>query len=346
MVTSVSLTISNSYKSGRQQSKLKRHHKGSSIRKVRFNSVGHLVTIAKTVKIHDLTSNSTLHTLKRDDGKPIQLYSVKPFGQNIVSAGDDDGALFAWDTRTPDKPIFSSYDCEQYISDIDGKYEARKLIVCTSGEGTLTAYDMRAMKMIEPQSELFETGFQCLKMVELNKKVVIGGEDGALYVFNHNEWAHTSGKFAISTDAQNRGKCSIDCIDVLPDETTFFVGCSDGKIRASTLWPHRTISEAVFCRKSPLESIHINQIEGRPEFVVCGENNIEIVHYEEKEDQDSSGSDTDSLNDQQETSTADGSAQKKTKAPSEDQRAAESEIDGEKSKKLKPDTEDYLNLFH
>lgn len=270
----------------------------------------------------------------------MQLYSVKPFGQNIVCAGDDDGALFVWDSRIPHQPIFSSHDCEQYISDIDGKYEARKLIVCTSGEGTLTAYDMRAKKMIEPQSELFEAGFQCMRMVDLNKKVVIGGEDGAIYVFNQNEWAHTSGKFSVSNDVQNRGKCSIDCLEVLPDESTFVVGCSDGKLRALTLWPHQVISETARCRKSPLESLHLNPIEGKSELLVCGENNIEIVSYQQKEDGGESDSDTSYSESVAEASAVSG----ETKTESIAERA--DSPNSERTKKLKPaDTEDYLNLF-
>lgn len=287
------------------------------------------------MKVHDLVANKTLTTIKRDSPSPVQLYSVKPFGQNIISAGDDDGALYVWDARIPHQPIFSSHDCEQYISDIDGRYEVRKLIVCTSGEGTLTAYDMRAKKMIEPQSELFEAGFQCLRMVDLHKKVVIGGEDGAIYVFNQSEWAHTSGKFAVGSDAQNRGKCSIDCLEVLPDETTFIAGCSDGRIRALSLWPHQIISESARCRKSPLESLHLNPAEGKSELLICGENNIEIVSFQEKE----SESDSDSSQNEGNTAVA---KETKTKVVNEH---ADS-VDDERPKKLKAeDTEDYLNLF-
>lgn len=237
------------------------------------------------MKIHDLTSDSTIHTLRRGEGATSSLYSVNPFSNNIISAGDDDGAVFVWDTRTPGEPIFSSQDCDQYISDIDGKYENRRLMLVTSGEGTLTAYDLRAKKMIEPQSELFEAGFQCMKLVEATKKVAIGAEDGAIYVFNHNEWAHTSGKFSIDNDAHNRGKCSIDCMEYIESSSTFLVGCSDGKLRALTLWPHQTIAETYLCRRSPLESIQLNPNGDLSQIVVCGENYINIVNIEEKDDE-------------------------------------------------------------
>lgn len=301
---------------------------------MRFTNDGQLVTIAKTVKLYDLVSNQISHTLKRNDELRTTFYSVKPFGSNIISAGDDDGGILVWDTRTPSEPIFTSNDCEQYISDIDGKFETRRLMLCTSGEGTLTAYDLRAMKMIEPQSELFEAGFQCMKVVDSNKKVVIGGEDGALYVFNHNEWAHTSGKFSISSDLQNRGKCSIDCMDTIFDDSMFLVGCSDGKMRSLTLWPHRVIEETVFCKRSSLESIHVNPNEGQTEMVISGDNYINLVEYQEKSDDDAED-DNESESEQTDSSLDDDMTKKESPKNHEDT-----------TKKLKPNTEDYLNIFN
>lgn len=319
---------------GLVKSKIRRHHKGSPIRKVRFNNEGHMVTIAKTVKVYDLASNETTCTLKRDDGKKVQFYSVKPFGHNIISSGDDDGGIFVWDKRTPNEPIFSAYDCEQYISDIDGKFETRRQMLCTSGEGTLTAYDLRAKKMIEPQSELFEAGFQCMKLDNDNKKVVIGGEDGALYVFNQNEWAHTSGKFAISSDVQNRGRCSIDCIDTIPGSSIYLVGCSDGKMRSIRLWPHQVISEKAFCGKSSLESIHVNQKSDRTQIVISGENLLNIVEYRERSDDES-----ETCSEQTDTSDEDdGSVRNVEEQDSLNQNPL-------RKKKFETDIEDYLNVF-
>ena len=273
------------------------------------------------MKIHDLEANTTIITLKKSESR---YYSVLPLGDSLISAGDDDGSLFVWDTRTPEAPVFFSKDCEQYISDIDGKYEAKRLIVCTSGEGTLTAYDLRANKMIEPQSELFEAGFQCVKLHEINKKTLVGGEDGAIYVFNQNEWAHTSGKFAIHEDARNRGKCSVDAIEVIPDTNTFMAACSDGRMRSFTLWPHQVLSETVLCKRSPLESIHVNPNETKSEFVVAGETHINIVQYNMKDESDSSGEDS---------------------SNSEERRKKSKQDTDPKAKKSATQSDDYLKVF-
>lgn len=298
--------------------------------------------------MHDLLANKTLHTLKRNDEARTQFYSVHPFGANLVSAGDDDGGIFVYDTRTPEKPVFTAHDCEQYISDIDGRFDARRMMVCTSGEGTLTAYDLRANKMLEPQSELFDAGFQCVKLLEANKKVVIGGEDGAVYVFNQNEWAHTSGKFAISSDLSNRGKCSIDCLDILPDNSTFVVGCSDGRMRSLTLWPHQVLGEAVVCRKSALESLHVNPNADKSQLVVCGENYIDFLKFEEKvekeddEDDDEDSGEDEESNDASKTTPTSSAA---TTEGSDESDAGESPPTDPKQKKLKLDLDEHLDIF-
>lgn len=294
-----------------------RHHKGAPIRRVRFDKDGRMVTIAKTVRIHDLDEKKTIQSLKRDDDEKTTLYSVMPFGNNFICAGDDLGKLFVWDTRAPEKTVFSARDCEQYISDIDGRYENRK-IVCTSGEGTLTAYDLRANKMIVPQSELFEAGFQCVKLVDVNKKVVIGGEDGAIYVFNQNEWAHTSGKFAISDDTQNKGKCSIESIDVLPDSSEFLAACSDGRIRSLTLWPHQILSETVVCKRNSLDTMQVSPHKDKFEVVVGGDKYLNLVAYEEREEMDVDEVEEEEVEQKQESKA---------------------------THVVKVDTEDYLNVF-
>lgn len=341
---------------------LRKHHKGSPIRRVRFDKNGHMITIAKTVKIHDLEANRTNHTIKRIDGDKTTFNAVLSLDSSIICAGDDAGKVFVWDTRTPtDTPVFSSSNCEQYISDIDGKYEARRMFVCTSGEGTLTAYDLRANKMIEPQSEVFEAGFQCVKMVDLNKKVVIGGEDGALYVFNQNEWAHTSGKFAISDDAQNRGKCSIEAIDVISSGSVFLVACSDGRMRSLTLWPHQVLSEKIVCKRRSLECLQVNPIEGKSEIIVGGENFLNLVTYEDKSeseaDEEESGdkmfksnasSSADSTNNSgdvsEEEERSEGTRGKTSAKPTQQRRPYEN--DKGSTKKAKKNNDDYLNIFN
>lgn len=296
-----------------------------------------MVTAAKTVKIYDLVTEKTTHMLKRDDGKPVPFYSMTAFKEHVISAGDDDGALFVWDTRTPNELVFSTYDCQHYISDIAGDYDVKKLIVATSGEGTLTAYDMRVKKMIEPKSEFFGAGFQCLKMLDLNKKLAIGAEDGAIYVFNQNEWAHTSGKFAVTDDLQNRGKCSIDCIDLMPDKSTLVVGGSDGKMRTVSLWPHEVLTEKSYCRRMPLESIHVHPKDGQSEILVSGGNYINIVKFEEPEDDDNA--------DKTETIAQVGTKNETEKRPA-DGSAHDTSSTRNQQKRPRTNFDDYLQVFN
>lgn len=295
-----------------------------------------MLTAARTIKVYDLESQTTSLKLKRESGNSTSLYSLTPFGNNIISAGDDDGGIFVWDTRSPDRVIFQSHDCEQYISDIDGIYETRRLLICTSGEGTLTAYDLRAMKMIEPQSELFDTGFQCLKLLSANKKIVVGAEDGAVYIFNQNEWGNTSGKHAITDDARNRGKCSIDCLEVVEDDSVFLAGCSDGKLRAFSLWPYNLLTEGLFCKRRSLESIHKHP--NKDTLIVCGENYMNFIDYTIGQEDSDEGEPPEAEISQgdQPTASDPSHGQKRCGASSDEQNLA---------KKAATNQEDYLNLF-
>lgn len=253
---------------------LKRHHKGTPIRRVRFDTNGRMITIARTVKVYDLETNTSTYKLIRDDDLKTSFYSLKSLANNFIAAGDDDGHLMVWDTRTSNnKPLFKASDCDQYISDIDAQYEGRRLIVCTSGEGTLTAYDMRNRKMIEPQSELFEAGFQCLRLDNLHKKVIVGGEDCALYIFNQDEWAHTSDKFALARN------CNIECLD-MNSESLIFAGCSDGRVRVARLWPHIIISS--YRARAPIDSVQAHS--ELQQLIACGENYLNVINYEEVEE--------------------------------------------------------------
>lgn len=266
---------------------LLKHHKGTPVRKVRFADDGSLVTSAKTVKIYDLATSTNKFMLKRNDDKNARFYSILLFDSSLVCAGDDEGEFFMWDTRTEgDRPVMQAKKCDQYISDMDADRN-KKIVMCTSGDGTLTAFDVRMKKMIEPQSELFEAGFQCLKYMELNEKVVVGGEDGSLYVFKNGEWGYTREKVPVTTLARSRGKsCSVDCIDILSG-TSIIVGCSDGRLRALNLYPHKILKESIISHKISVEALHVNP--NLNIIATCDENMINLIDYVEDADEDNDG---------------------------------------------------------
>lgn len=58
--------------------------------------------------------------------------------------GDDDGTVKLWDLREREsKPIFSLKEVDDYISGILTN-EAKKILLTTSGDGLLTAFNIGA----------------------------------------------------------------------------------------------------------------------------------------------------------------------------------------------------------
>ena len=162
---------------------LKRHHKGSPIRKVRFSGSELLVSAAKTLKILDL---NTGQVLRKIDNSGQKIYSMLIIDGYLLCIGDDSGLFKVWDYRIDRGIYMESNECEGYISDLDID-DSKRTVLATSGEGTLSAFNIRAKRM-EHQSELFDAGFQSVRYMEDKGKVVVGTEDGAINIFNVNEW--------------------------------------------------------------------------------------------------------------------------------------------------------------
>ena len=121
-----------------------------------------MLSAAKTIKVTDLNTQKVTRKIDNDKKK---IYSLLVADDYLVCAGDDEGNFKVWDYRV-DRPIHLSLrECDGYISDLDID-SSQRLVVASSGEGTLTAFNLRARRMEEPQSELFDAGFQCVRFAE------------------------------------------------------------------------------------------------------------------------------------------------------------------------------------
>lgn len=231
-----------------------------------------MFTAAKTVKITDLNTKQVVKKFENDKKK---IYSMLVADEYLVCIGDDEGSFKMWDYRT-DRPIHMDLkQCDQYISDLDIDSNLR-LVAATSGEGTLTVFNIRAKRMEEPQSELFDSGFQCVRFFENKKKVVVGTEDGVLNIFNNNEWGNISDRFPIRQN--NIGLNSIDCMELLDDDNDVFIfGSSDGTLQAASLFPHKPL-DVLHRGSASVECLDVNQLTKT--IVSVSENNVKIHQYE------------------------------------------------------------------
>lgn len=97
-----------------------------------------MVTCAKSIKIFDLNHSQLTNTLKGDMGK---IYSLLVIDHFLICAGDDEGRFKVWDYRMNGNCIMDLKECDDYISDLD--VNSRKIVVASSGEGTLSAFNIR-----------------------------------------------------------------------------------------------------------------------------------------------------------------------------------------------------------
>ncbi|XP_074593806.1 WD repeat-containing protein 55-like isoform X2 [Brevipalpus obovatus] len=119
---------------------LSKHHKGSSIRRIAFTANDHnLVTAAKTIKIFDLNHGKVLRKISAGTSK---IHALSVIDQYLLCAGDDEGCFRVWDYRENRGCLMEIKECDDYISDLDVDSD-RKIVVASSGEGTLSAFNVR-----------------------------------------------------------------------------------------------------------------------------------------------------------------------------------------------------------
>ena len=94
----------------------------------------------------------------------MPLYSLLVVNENIVASGDDDGELKVWDLRQ-NKTVMQLHECEEFISDmcIDNR---GRVLLATSGDGSLSAYDIRHHKL-KVKSETFDSEFLSCAIVKV-----------------------------------------------------------------------------------------------------------------------------------------------------------------------------------
>ncbi|KAH9400950.1 WD domain repeat-containing protein 55 [Tyrophagus putrescentiae] len=263
------------------------HHKGSSVRKLRFNEDGTLLfSAAKTVKVTDLTTSKVVRKIEDTEkgSKKKKIYSLLIADEYLLCVGDDEGGFTVWDYRTERPAHLRLSVCEGYLSDLDID-SARKIVVASSGEGTLTAFNLRAKRMEEPQSELFDAGFQTVRYLEEKGKVVVGAEDGALNLFNIGGWGNISDRFPVKKSSGGAGRnaeaVSIDCMEVLEsgegvDENLLVVGASDGTLQAK----HRSSSSSSSSTTlgEGIECVDVHQVAHR--VVATTGATVKLLSYE------------------------------------------------------------------
>nr|SVE93673.1 EOG090X07S3 [Scapholeberis mucronata] len=239
------------YKYGNEENELLHtlnHHK-KSCRVLSFNEDGSLLFSGskdKSVVICDTETMKPVQTLQKVHNSPI--YSLLCMDANIWASGDDDGVVKVWDRRrSAPKPVAEFKEMDEFVSCMITDSAAR-LLVCTSGEGTLTAFNTRAKKM-DGQSEVYPSEMNCVGLIRQETKVLTGLGNGNMYIF---DWK----AFGYHSDAFGDHPSAINCMLPITDNIVI-TGSDDGKIRAINLFPHRFLG-VVGHHKFPIERLDIS----------------------------------------------------------------------------------------
>ena len=141
---------------------------------------------------------------------------------------------------------------DEFVSSMTSNSQAR-LLLCTSGEGTLTAFNTRARKMdsqvitffcsiiidhwlmvnLDFQSEVYPSEMNCIGLMRQDTKVLTGLGNGMLYIFDY-------GSFGYHSDSFGDHPSGINCFLPITDNLAV-TGCDDGKLRAINLFPHKFV---------------------------------------------------------------------------------------------------------
>ncbi|EEB12435.1 WD-repeat protein, putative [Pediculus humanus corporis] len=203
----------------------------SSCRNVEFSDDGlTLYSCGKDKSI--MITDSETGKLKKfyDDAHEDPLYSLYVFDTNIICTGDEEGTVKVWDIRR-NKPVMSFKKMEDFVSDMVTN-EAKKVLVCSSGDGTITSFNISSKKMLI-QSEGYDSELNCMQLIKHERKLVTCSSKGKMYLFN---W----GEFGYHSDEYFGLKNSINSM-VAITENMVVLGYDDGNIRAVNFFPQKQL---------------------------------------------------------------------------------------------------------
>ncbi|CAM9781333.1 unnamed protein product, partial [Phaeothamnion confervicola] len=119
-------------------------------------------------------------------------------------------------------------------------------MLATSGDGTLSAYDLRKQKLWGRSDEQ-EDELLSVQIIKHGRKVVCGSQNGVLVVWTWGIWGDCSDRFPghpLSVDAMLK-----------VDESTVLTGSSDGFIRVVAVQPDRFLGLLGDHDGFPIESL-------------------------------------------------------------------------------------------
>ncbi|RLN46652.1 hypothetical protein BBJ28_00009280, partial [Nothophytophthora sp. Chile5] len=149
---------------------------------------------------------------------------------NVIASGDDQGCIKIWDTRQH-RCLSEFKEHTDYISGF-ATNPAQDHLLATSGDGRLSAYDLRK-NVLAGKSDELDDELLSVSVIKNGKKIVCGSQDGVLVIFSWGTWGDMSDRFPGHPD-------SVEAI-LKVDEDTILTGSSDGIVRVVQLHPNKLL---------------------------------------------------------------------------------------------------------
>ncbi|KAJ9581790.1 hypothetical protein L9F63_003859 [Diploptera punctata] len=108
--------------------------------------------------------------------------------------------------------------------------EAQKYLVCSSGEGNITSFNLTSRRL-HIQSEEYEHELTCMATIKNETKLLVGSSNGILYLFNWGEFGYHSDEFPGMKQA-------ISCMVPVTENVVVCSG-EDGVLRGLHFFPQR-----------------------------------------------------------------------------------------------------------
>ncbi|KAG0231243.1 WD domain repeat-containing protein 55 [Actinomortierella wolfii] len=200
-----------------------------SVRGLAFSHDGAgLFTVTKDGSIGALDVSTGNVLIKKSEAHEAPINTVRLLTETVLATGDDNGVIKLWDVRTGNETMAYS-DNVDFISDMD--YDpASKTLVASSGQGTVSVYDIRKPKMLD-MSATQDDELLSICIVKDRRKVLAGSQEGILNIYSWGDWGDCTDRFIGHPN-------SIDTICKI-DEDTVVTGSSDGLIRVIDILPNK-----------------------------------------------------------------------------------------------------------
>ncbi|BEI85883.1 hypothetical protein CcaverHIS002_0601700 [Cutaneotrichosporon cavernicola] len=177
-----------------------------------------------------------------------RVFSINP---QLIASGDDEGVIKFWDARKP-SPIRQYTQHWDYISDFT-YFDDKRLLVSTSGDGHLSAIDIRRSKA-EPLHQSADQEDELLSITQIKggDKFVVGTGLGVLSI-----WDRGKG-LGDSVDRMLGHPASVDAVVALSEDIVA-TGSEDGMVRVIQIQPNTFLGVIATHDEYPIERLALDR---------------------------------------------------------------------------------------